>query len=306
MAATQQRRSIRRWALVCAAAIGIGAAGVIVIRMAAPAAHRPTLAYWLVNDDPEVVAERVRRQSALLEYVTADCMGKLGLPYLPQLEQPPRPDANLPPREFTAKYGFGVTTQLEPAPEEQGDPNLAYVETLPAADREAYRSALSGTDSGPGCREQAARRVISPRDEAIAAADPLIAELANRRAEDPRVKQAEHDWQQCSRVAGFPTSRNEAATVAQSIFGSRLEAIQMPDGTHDQEKLAQLQAEERAIALALFDCDTAYNNVARVATDEVAAAWGQDHAEELTALRAKLLDIDRGLAQMAKDFGIAD
>lgn len=44
----------------------------------------------------------------------------------------------------------------------------------------------------------------------------------------------------------------------------------------------------------------------RVATNEVAAEWGHDHVAELTALREKLLDFDRVLASLAKDFGIAD
>jgi hypothetical protein len=231
-------------------------------------------------------------------------MDKLGLRYIPQLQQLPRPDADLPPREFTAKYGFGVTTQLDPLPEEQADPNLAYLETLTPAERDAYQAALSGTGSDPGCREQATREVVTPRDEAIASADPIISELASRRDDDPRVKQAEREWEKCARSAGFPTTRQGAAAVAQSILGSRLEAIKLSDGTYEPAKLAELQAEERTLALAFFECDMAYAQVARPATNDVAAAWGRDHAAELEALRGKLLAIDGDLAKMANDFGV--
>lgn len=63
-------------------------------------------------------------------------------------------------------------------------------------------------------------------------------------------------------------------------------------------------SEERGLAVAFFDCDLTYDQVARPDTDDVAAAWGREHEAELSALREKLLDLDRQLADLANDFGI--
>jgi hypothetical protein len=87
-------------------------------------------------------------------------------------------------------------------------------------------------------------------------------------------------------------------------FPSRLDAIRLPDGSYDSAKLAELQVVERRLAVALFDCDRASDQIARPAMDEVAATWSRDHEVELRTLREKLVGFDRKLAQMATDFGI--
>jgi hypothetical protein len=280
--------------------------GAVALITMAPATH-PGIAYFLVDDDVTVSGLRAQRQSALVEFAVADCMLRQGLQYTRLLQRPTPQDQNLAPRDWTAKYGFGATTRLNEAEFTEPDPNLELLERLPAKDQEAYRLALLGdeTEGRPGCRHEAISSIIAPREREIDQARALLEGFSSALAADPGLREAEVNWSDCARAAGFPTTRQEAALVAQRIFSDRLASLPQIDGRPDAKALAALQAEERAVALALFDCDASFVREVGPINERLSSVWISDHRAELEALRARLLKIDEDLKARAQERGVS-
>lgn len=292
--ALARRRLILGFACVVGAAVGA-----IVVRPIAPTAVAPTtLDYYLVTDDKSVVQKRIHLQRALVEAVVADCMRAIGFSYIPNLEEPSSPDSSLPPREWVAKYGFGATTRLEGPELVVPDPNLEFMNNLAPTERENYRTALFGSPTTSGCRQNAETAVIAPRDKAIQAIQAPLSEFTSEQSDHPVVRRAETRWAECAAAAGLPTARRDAAGIAQQIFNSRLADLKAPDGSYDSANLAALQAEERSLALRLFECDESYRAEVRPVTDQFLASWIDRHKPELIALRRQLIKIDDDLSAM--------
>jgi hypothetical protein len=278
------------------------AAGAIVLR---PPAAAPSLAYFLVNDDPAVVDRRVRMQWDLTERLVRECMAAAGLSYVARpLPTATDPDAALSPRDRVAKDGFGATTRLDPQLAE-ADPNMSYLEGLAPARQEAYRAAFFGDDTPaqPGCQQTAQTAVQGPRAAAIGAIDDLVDELAAAKARDPLVQRGEVAWRACARAAGLPVSRQDAQAMGHDLFAARLAQVDGHSRGEAAGRLAALQDEERRVALAIHACDEAFAHDTQPPAAAVERDWATRHVDRLGPLRAQLLAIDEELEHRSNAIG---
>ena len=202
------------------------------------------------------------REAQAVQHRIAACMAALGLPYIEFVEPAPEiPDADLGPRDWAAKWGFGVSTSVGVADARPpvADPNLAHVETLPPAEGEAYRAALFGTVSSRGCSGDANVAIYSRHDRLLAGLAAELAELEERIAADPRTVDADARWRSCVSSPVFrPSSRRAFGREAIDEIGRRLEAIMGPPpgvAEFDRNALERLQAFEIDIAVRGIDCD---------------------------------------------------
>ena len=282
----------------------LAAAGAIVLRP--PAAASPSLAYFLVNDDPAVVDRRVRIQWDLTERLVRECMAAAGLSYV-ALPLPTATDADaaLSPRDRVAKDGFGATTRLDPPELAEADPNMSYLEGLTPARQEAYRAAFFGDDTPaqPGCQRTAQTAVHGLRATAIGAIDDLVDELAAAKARDPLVQRGEVAWRACARAAGLPVSRQDAQAMGHDLFAARLAQVDGASGGEAADRLAALQDEERRVALAIHACDEAFAHDTQPPAAAVERDWATRHADRLGPLRAQLLAIDEELEHRSNAIG---
>jgi hypothetical protein len=182
-------------------------------------------------------------------------------------------------REFHAQHGFGISTlytglspqlavDTTPAKIGLGEQNIEIFNNLPPADQVAYNHTLFGEHTDAtfavaleiedfsrtgGCTRQAIEQVFESEQLQASYANPLDAMIF----QDPRMVAALEDYVQCMRAAGFDYTHPDSI---ESDFRKRLDAITeglpldqlSPDA---QTALANLQAEERAVALAALDCE---------------------------------------------------
>lgn len=184
--------------------------------------------------EPYEPTEEELQQQREYEEVVASCMAEQGFEYVPNVVTPdeytsPFEEAySLPPDEFAAEYGYGVSTLRVEEADLPEDPNQEIRESLSPEAREAYEEALTGDLSGPveveegeeptppsiedrGCFGQASAEVFGvdesqmfgPRSEFQGLMQDL-SRLAQRVQNDPRVAEATEQWQQCMADAGYP------------------------------------------------------------------------------------------------------
>jgi hypothetical protein len=256
---------------------------------------------WRDAQTPELAA----REARTIQHWIADCMAAHGLPYRPFVEPPPDiPDAELGPRDWAAKWGFGVSTSfgvvnaMPPAT----DPNLAYIDALAPEQREAYRVALFGSDGRPGCNEEANAAVYGRHDRLLAVLAGDLARLEDRIAADPRLVAADAAWMACVSNASFrPSSRRRFGQEAIDLLSRRLDAIVGPppgDPGVDRSAVAGLQALEIELAVRGFDCDERVRAVSEAVRLEFEVRFVADHRAALDAIKADAvrLDTELGLA----------
>ncbi len=227
-------------------------------------------------------------------------------------------------REWTEKYGFGITTQMFPQEtvgpelvgyadegfggpgEEYEDPNGEYIQSLSESDSEAYYEDLYGSDPGPniteemtdeemdaafqeweenrvidGCYPQAEEEFYGPDDFYTEFGDEMD-DMWDQMMNDPRIVAAETSTAECVSDKGLTYSSMEDVY---EDFYERVEPMQeqvwnsdMPDLTEEEfeamsdaeldaifnqppeltpeikAELAELQAEEIELAIAVDDC----------------------------------------------------
>ncbi len=253
----------------------------------------------------ERTPEHAAREARVVQRRIADCMAALGLTYREYVEPPPDiPDAELGPRDWAAKWGFGVSTSVGVvhATPPAADPNLAYIDSLASEPREAYRAALFGSDGRPGCNAKANAAVYGRHDRLLTGLAADLADLETRIARDPRTVEADTGWMACVSSASFrPSSRERFGPEAIDLLTRRLEAIMGPppgDPGFDRSALARLQALEIELAVRGFDCDEGVRPVSEAVRLEHEARFVEDHRAALDDIRAQAvrLDIELGLA----------
>ncbi len=230
-------------------------------------------------------------------------------------------------REWTEKYGFGITTQMFPQAtvgpelvgyndegfggpgEEYQDPNAEYLESLSSSEQEAFYEDLYGTDPGPNITDDMSdeemdaayqdweqNRVLDgcfPKAEAEAGffgpnafytefSDEMD-DMWDQMMSDPRIVEAEAETAEC--VSGKGLTYTSMDDVYEDFY-ERVEPVQeqvwnsapMPELSEEEfeamsdaeldamfnqppeltpeikSELAELQAEEIALAIAVDDC----------------------------------------------------
>jgi hypothetical protein len=188
---------------------------------------------WDPHRRIEPTEEELAQQGEVEERIV-DCMRAEGFEYV---AQDPSSDPTgmmainaLPPDEFAARYGYGISTidmRAQADEARANDPNEAIIDGLSPAARRAHFAALNGAAAAaakfgepppadadaaaqPGCRPEAERAVYGDSLEKR----PLPADLEAVRGEidalrdqvqrDPRVESAAAAWGNCMADAGYP------------------------------------------------------------------------------------------------------
>lgn len=222
----------------------------------------------------------VERQTRV-EGLIRDCMRAQGFEHTPVDPQARRQaltgKASLTDEEFLKQFGYGITT-LFGRRSKQSDPNDAYRNSLPAADRAAYDRALGGDNPGVtfaealdtgdfselgGCTKEASDAVFGGAAVLNAVVGKLD-ELDQRIVEDQRMVKATEKWAECMAGKGFRYDESDAIDEDllerfQAIAGSTVRpgATAPPAaGTrYDRAALADLQRQEVQIATADLACE---------------------------------------------------
>jgi hypothetical protein len=274
-------------------------AGVAVVRGQRPVGLADELG-WREAATPAMAT----REAEAVQRRIADCMARLDRPYVEFVDPAPEiPDADLGPREWAATWGFGVSTSVGVADPGRPatDPNIAHIETLPPAEGEAYRAALFGTATSPGCAADANDAVYGRHDRLLAGLAGELTGLEQRIATDPRTVDADARWLECASTPVFrPSGRRAFGREAIDEVSRRLQALMgPPPGTadFDRQALERLQTFEIDIALRGIDCDAAVRPTLESVRLEYEARFVEAHRAILDDIkaRARMLDAELGL-----------
>ncbi len=246
---------------------------------------------------------------ARAEELVAACMAEAGFEYHPMIETPSYVSISPQPRsvEDAEDFGYGLSIEWAPgsgtgrwpaSPQETAAEraNREYTESLSAAARVEYDRALMGdlgavldeefdpaTDAGcTGRAYDEAGRTVRPPEfaEVIEAMDQAYWQAE----EDPRVVDARRGWGPCMAEAGYAGLDQfvDANALADSMVSSFRTAnadridLSLAESQYDAieasvpEELAELQAAERALAVADMTCreSSGYDRVHREVTAE--------------------------------------
>lgn len=262
---------------------------------------------------------------AQVEELVAACMAEVGFEYHPMVELPSYVTISPQPQtlEDAEEFGYGLsiewggpgtgTGRWPASPQETlaEAANREYAESLSPAARAEYYEALMGTEGAAlqedydpatdgGCYGRAGtevERTIWPTEfaEVIDAMHQVYWQVE----EDPRVTDARRAWGPCMAEAGYPdlTEFQDASVLADSMVSSFRTAnadridLNLAETEYDAikasvpDELAELQAGERALAVADLTCreTSGYARVHREVTTEYEQALVDLHRDELDA-----------------------
>jgi hypothetical protein len=241
------------------AALGLLLVGTLV-GLPAP---RPGSVTAVLGLDGRETPELERRRAFEVARRTASCMHSLGFAYDPVPEPPIAiPDAALDPIAWAARWGFGVTTSVRTLrDQEHVDVNAARAERLPWDERERYRRALHGKGDDPGCHGAATTAVYGMRERALATLRPHLAALERAIDADPAMDDVRAVWVECASAAIRPLASTTVTPDRERLparilgwFAARLDAMR------SARDLANAQALERWVAVAIARCESAFGS----------------------------------------------
>jgi hypothetical protein len=207
----------------------------------------------------------------------ADCMVAAGFDYVPvdavTVREAMDADATLPgvsEEDYVAQYGFGITTVFEDPVlvKGRGEQNASTYAALTPADQTAYDRALFGgpgfvslaralededlSETG-GCTLEAVKDLFDEDELNGSYVNPADEQIE----EDSRMVAALEDWAECVQAEGFDYEHPDDIT---DELHERLDAIL--DGADPAslsgaaaDALAELQGEERAVAVVAVECE---------------------------------------------------
>jgi hypothetical protein len=222
---------------------------------------------------------------------------------------------DLPPAEFAAQFGYGISTRPAAAGKDEVDPNEAIVARMSVAERVAYHRALYGphnrlddqghlagngiASSDESCvgradagamtaeeRTSVARRVQRVQDS-FASLIRRIQELQRDQLEDPRTVAATRAWAACLEAAGhrgftaLDQPRARALADARRVLGRNLDTADT-----DPARLASVRAAELRLAVADETCLRDWRKTHRAVRQDLETAFVQDNRQELEAFRS--------------------
>lgn len=267
-----------------------------------------------------------------IEEELARCMAAEGFEYVPyvdtsfdatvtadgQVLMKPADFPDLPPDEFAAQFGYGISTKDLGAERSaaQKNPNDAIVARMSVAQRVAYHQAfygkqialddqgylagtsISNSDSScsgrayalePTDKERArSEKRITRVQESFASLLDRVRALREEQDRDPRVSAATATWGTCLAAAGHPgftaldQPRAHVRKLAQGVLGPDL------DGTADAARLADLRAVEIALAVADTTCLEAWRMTYDVVQRDLEEAFVRENLAELEAFRSAM------------------
>lgn len=230
----------------------------------------------------EELATTIEKVEALI----AECMSAAGFEYIAVDYKTFRKgmvaDKRLPDyseEQFFAEFGFGIATlytgqppQLAegyaPAKIGLGEQNVRIFQSLSAADQVAYNRTLLGEHSDAtfavaletedfsrigGCTRKAIEQVFTPEQLSVTYLNPKDALIE----QDPRMVAALAEFADCMHTAGFDYSseRQVEPDLKRRLYAITGGAPVTALSAEARAALTKLQAEERAIAGAVLQCE---------------------------------------------------
>ena len=222
-----------------------------------------------------------------VESLIAACMQDAGFEYVAAdyhtVRRGMTADKSLPgltERQFIARHGFGISTlytglapqlaaETIPAKIGLGEQNVQIFDSLSPTDQVAYNHTLFGEHSDAtfavaleiedfsrtgGCTRQAIEQVFTPEQMSASYYNPLDVLIR----QDPRMAAAITKFTECVRAAGFDYAHPDdiepdfRRRLAEITGGLPVESLS-PDA---RAALEALRAEELAVGIVTFDCET--------------------------------------------------
>jgi hypothetical protein len=227
--------------------------------------------------DAEFVDHDERTQALI-----AECMKRAGFEYVPvdvatieRAQYSNRKEPGLTDRQYHERWGYSISTRFDDPVRTIGlGPNVQIMESLPAADREAYELTLLGPardsdfaftlddedfSSTGGCTREAVAQVFTPEQLEGTYVNPKDVLVE----QDPRVIEAQNNWTTCMHDQGY--NYKDDQDVIMEEYEERLDALLDGDdpATLTGERLDALhamQAEEIKVSLADKTCEERYTD----------------------------------------------
>jgi hypothetical protein len=268
----------------------------------------------------EPSAEDLAKERQAEEFIQS-CMRAEGFTYIPRdpaasTDRPTDGPWSLPPAQFAATYGYGITTiNRDNGSQQNDDPNDAAAAHMSITERRAYYQALYGdfvtidesgnltkrpreegttptTSGDKSCSQKADEALFGVRAEPDPSADNPFSALegelqamSDRIRADQRLFDATTKWSDCMADTGYPGySDIKGAIIAVETRSTELLGPNL-EQTPDPQALTDLRAFEIAVATADFSCRGDYDAVRKTVTDEVQNAFINDHRAELERYR---------------------
>jgi hypothetical protein len=206
----------------------------------------------------------------------AECMHEAGFEYVPvdvrtieDAQARVRMDPGYTRRSYKEKWGLAVTTRFDDPVRDVGlGPNLQIWQSLPPTDQEAYARTLWGDEpksdfvfmfdeedfsNAGGCTRKGVTGVFTPDQLKGTYINPKDVLVEN----DPRIIEAEDNWTECMREAGYEYEDDQDEIIEE--YEERLDELL---GDEDPEALTgprlaalkRLQEEEIAVSLVDLRC----------------------------------------------------
>jgi len=282
------------------------------------------------GESEEDVLAREHATVTQLENLIAACMAEQGFEYVPNVAATSTVvtahDTGWESREFTERYGFGISTDVNPhattAVADLHNPNDEILARLSDSEREAWHVARDGElqldDWDPeraGCFGQAllaTSPLAGSGEHQFTALERELSTHLDHVRSDPRIVQLNADWSSCMIDSGF-VGLSSPGELSHSLWdewdslnGSNnaqlLAALAdwdwhaNPDGPAEFQTLQQsgpaaraaFTEREIALAVASWDCNAALNRTAieREVDHELQAEFVERHGAELEAWAA--------------------
>jgi hypothetical protein len=269
-------------------------------------------------DQPLHLSEDQLRQRLEAQQLIADCMRDEGFEYIPLGDvhfAAPHDEAwALPADEFTASYGYGIST-IRTQVDRPEDPNEAIRESMTPAELEAYQVAMYGEwfssseesrgdpqSAEDGCADKATELIFGNVEEYARSSrwEALLAELEAldvRIDHDPRVVDAERSWIACMADEGYPGLDDIGG--GQTLLANRIDEVlgiegseeHLPWSAADPEALRDLQRYEVDVAIADRACHFEhFGDVFREVRFELEAEFVEQHRDELEQHRERIAE----------------
>ena len=187
-----------------------------------------------------------QRQQRIIEEQIQKCMKLEGFSYTPSggNDQLPRSaDGQLDQKAFAAKWGYGISTFLDPndpAKSRLGeDKNAKTLAKMSAAEKKAYQSALIGKAggkdlaaiiSGDGCVSKAVKAAFGDLAALLPLQGKYQKEVQTRIDADPKVVEGMKKWSGCMKQSGFTFAKD---SEVQGSFSKRFQTLLSAVGMND-------------------------------------------------------------------------
>ncbi|MGL4339060.1 MAG: hypothetical protein ACRCSP_01355 [Rhodoglobus sp.] len=259
------------------------------------------------NSDSEAQKKEAHRRA---QEIVAECMADQGFEYIPFLpyvaEKKIAGEPEYETKGWISQYGYGISA--EPDPVVIIDPNQPYIDSLSAGEQSSYNEALGtalaigeevNEETGDaetsfktsGCMGAAALEVGMINVYQDKRYQPLIRKIDTlpEKVQSSRSLAALNPkWAACMAEAGY--SSFEIKSDAPRAIVVKIDAlIEASKGQPSEQKLAELQKEEIAIALADFDCSEKvdYKNTTLKVQFDLEKQFIADNKAELDAMLAE-------------------